>query len=391
MNTPVYLDNHSTTRMDPRVVESMMPYFSEVYGNASSKHHEFGWKAAAAVEWARGVLATLLGSMPKEILFTSGATESINLALKGAAAAAPEGKSHIVTVATEHSAVLDVVAALGRAGFSSTVLPVDRLGRVDPSDVRRAVGEKTLLVSVMLANNEIGTLQSVREIAALCRARGILVCTDATQAVGHMPVNVQDLGVDLLSCSAHKMYGPKGVGALFVRGGLAGGLVKVQMHGGGQESGLRSGTLNVPGIMGFGAAARFASEELAEEAPRVRTLRDALARFILDRVPDSVMNGDPAGRLDRNLSVTFRGARADAVMMSMKRVAVSSGSACSAVAGRTSHVLRAIGLDEQDAASTLRFGLGRFTTAEEISFAGECVAAAVSAVRAGTAVAAVRA
>jgi cysteine desulfurase len=286
-------------------------------------------------------------------------------------------------VATEHSAVLDVVAALARSGFTSTLLPVDRYGRVDPSDVLRAAGEKTLLVSVMLANNEIGTLQPVREIAALCRARGILVHTDATQAVGHMAVDVQ--AVDLLSCSAHKMYGPKGVGALFVRGGLAGGLLKVQMHGGGQESGLRSGTLNVPGIMGFGAAARIAIEEMAEEAPRVRTLRDALARAILGGVPESVMNGDPAGRLDRNLSVTFHGARADAVMMSMKRVAVSSGSACSAVAGRTSHVLRAIGLDEQDAACTLRFGLGRFTTAEEISFAGECVAAAVAAVRAGTA------
>ncbi len=385
MNTSVYLDNHSTTRVDPRVVESMMPYFSEQYGNASSKHHEFGWKAGAAVEWARGSVATLLGSMPKEIVFTSGATESINLALKGAAAAAPEGKRHIVTVATEHSAVLDVVAALARSGFTSTILPVDRSGRVDPSDVLRAAGEKTLLVSVMLANNEIGTLQPVGEIAALCRARGILVHTDATQAVGHMAVNVQELTVDLLSCSAHKMYGPKGVGALFVRGGLSGGLLKVQMHGGGQESGLRSGTLNVPGILGFGTAARIATGEMAEEAPRVRTLRDALARSILGGVPDSVMNGDPAGRLDRNLSVTFRGARADAVMMSMKRVAVSSGSACSAVAGRTSHVLRAIGLDEQDAACTLRFGLGRFTTAEEITLAGECVAAAVAAVRAGTA------
>jgi cysteine desulfurase len=254
---------------------------------------------------------------------------------------------------------------------------------VDPSDVLRAAGEKTLLVSVMLANNEIGTLQPVREIAALCRARGILVHTDATQAVGHMAVDVET--VDLLSCSAHKMYGPKGVGALFVRGGLSGGLLKVQMHGGGQESGLRSGTLNVPGIMGFGTAARIATEEMRDEAPRVRSLRDALARSILGGVPESVMNGDPAARLDRNLSVTFRGARADAVMMSMKRVAVSSGSACSAVSGRTSHVLRAIGLDEQDAACTLRFGLGRFTTAEEISLAGESVAAAVAAVRAGTA------
>lgn len=382
MTKSVYLDNHSTTRVDPRVVEAMLPFFTEHFGNASSKEHEFGWKSGAAVEWARGKVAALIGALPREIVFTSGATESINLALKGALAAAPEGKRRIVTAATEHSAVLDVVHALVRAGNTATVLPVDRHGRVDPGDVAAALDDSTLMVSVMIANNEIGTLQPVREIVELCRARGVLVHTDATQACGHMPVDVQDLGVDLLSCSAHKMYGPKGVGALFVRGGIAGGLVKVQMHGGGQESGFRSGTLNVPGIMGFGTAASIAAEEMAAEAPRLRTLRDRLAQSILENVPDAAVNGDPDRRLERNLSLTFAGARADQVMMAMKDVAVSSGSACSAMAGRTSHVLRAIGLKEQEAASTLRFGLGRFTTVEEIEYASGRVAEAVRMVRA---------
>jgi len=378
---PIYLDNHATTKPDPRVVESMLPYLVDIYGNASSRQHEYGWKAEAAVEWGRGQLASLLGARAGEIVFTGGATESINLSLKGACAAAPRGKRHVVSVATEHRAVLDVMDELSRAGYVVSIAPVDHSGLVSPEVLEDLITDETVLVSVMLANNEIGTLGPVADIAARCHRRGVLVHTDATQAVGHILVNVEHLGVDLLSCSAHKMYGPKGVGALYVRGGSGAGLLRPQMHGGGQERGLRSGTPNVPGIVGFGRAAQIAREEMEMESVRVGGMRDLLVERLREALPDITENGCLDRRLPHNASITFHGALADAVMMAMKGVAVSSGSACSSNLALPSHVLQAIGLDREAVLSTVRFGLSRFTTADEIAAAADRTAAAVIEVR----------
>ncbi len=377
MRLPVYLDNHATTPLDPRVLEAMLPYFTEHFGNAASKAHEFGWMAEAAVDVARGQVARLIGADSSEIIFTSGATESINLALKGLV----EGhrrrngrqEMHIVTAATEHHAVLDTCKALGMSGVRYTVLRVDHFGRVEPDAVSRAIQDDTILVSVMWANNEIGTIAPMSEISEVCRAKGVLLHSDATQAVGKIPVDIRSIPTDLLSFSAHKMYGPKGIGALYVRGTGQRIPLAPQIDGGGHERGLRSGTLNVPAIAGFGKAAKLAAAEMEEESKRVAELRDLLERQICAALPDVFMNGHPVDRLANSASITFPGRRADAMILAMKDVAVSTGSACSSAMPEPSHVLQAIGRLSADARATLRFGLGRFTTEEEVLYAARRV------------------
>ncbi len=368
MTKPVYLDNHSTTQVDPRVVQAMLPYFTQHFGNAASKQHLFGWNAEAAVEKARHDVASLINASSEEIVFTSGATESINLTIKGVADEYRSRGNHIITVATEHSAVLDSVRKLERQGFDITILPVDNRGMVDSQTVKAAIRTDTILVSVMMANNEIGTIAPLKEIAACCKAQDVLFHTDATQAVGRIPVDVCILGVDLLSFSAHKMYGPKGVGALFVRLSKPSIRLATQLDGGGHERGLRSGTLNVPGIVGFGKACDLAGMEMKEEAIRVASLRNQLRDGLSDRVGDVWFNGHPEQTLPGNLNVIFSGVRADKLMMCVKDIAVSTGSACSSGSPEPSHVLLAIGVEKQDAGSSIRFGVGRFTTSEEIEY-----------------------
>jgi cysteine desulfurase len=368
MRFPIYLDNHSTTRVDPRVVDSMFPYFSQHYGNAASKHHQFGWTAEAAVEHARTQIARLIGSDTKEVIFTSGATESINLALKGVSQGYASRGNHIITAQTEHKAVLDTCKRLEEQGFQVTYLPVDKYGIVSPDDVSSGITVKTILVTIMLANNEIGTIGHVGEIGAMCRNRGIIFHSDATQAVGRIPVDVSLLNVDLLSFSAHKMYGPKGVGALYIRRAKPQLKVVSQIEGGGHERGLRSGTLNVPAIVGFGKAAELARSEMVEESKRVSVLRDRLANEVTTGLDETRVNGHATQRLPNNANITFAHVEADRLIMDMKEIAVSTGSACTSASPQPSHVLRAIGLSDADVHSSIRFGLGRFTTEEEIEY-----------------------
>jgi cysteine desulfurase len=400
VSLPIYLDNHATTRVDPRVVAAMLPYFGEIYGNAGSIGHSFGEEAKAAVDSARETIAAAIGAAPREIVFTSGATESNNLAIRGLTERERRKGNHLVSVATEHKAVLDPLRRLARRGFRVTLLPVEqqpspRAGWLDPQQVADALDDDTLLVSVMLANNEIGILQPIAEIAAICRERGVPLHCDATQAVGKLPVNVAELGIDLLSFSAHKIYGPKGVGALYVRrspvsaGGAsiakAAGPIRLEalLDGGGQEFGLRSGTLNVPGIVGLAEALKLALAEMSTESPRLAQLRQRLWEGILTNVPDAILNGpafgpeqdySTASRLPGNLNVAFPGVNGEALMMSMKTIAVSSGSACTSANPEPSHVLLALGLGEDLTRASLRFGLGRFNTEEEIDFAVHAVA-----------------
>jgi cysteine desulfurase len=382
LKLPIYLDNHSTTRVDPRVVEAMLPFFSEDYGNAASRHHVFGWRAEAAVEMAREGLAAAIGaSDPREILFTSGATESDNLAIKGAT---PAG-DHVVTAATEHPAVLEPCEDLERRGVAVSVLPVDSQGIVDPEEVARAITERTALVSIMAANNEIGVLQPLAEIGRICRERGVPFHTDAAQAVGKIPLDVEAMGIDLLSISAHKLYGPKGVGALFVRGRRADGRrlrLLPQLHGGGHERGLRPGTLPVPLIVGFGSAVALCVAEMEREARRLVGLRRHMLRRLSESLAGVLLNGHPERRLPGNLNVSFEGIDADVLISDLKEVVVSTGSACSSAKPETSHVLRALGCDEARTRSSIRIGLGRFTTAEEIEVATDALIAAVAAQRA---------
>ncbi len=371
---PIYLDNNSTTRVDPRVVEAMLPFFTEHYGNAASRTHSFGWKAEEAVEQARAEVAGLIGASPKEIVFTSGATESNNLALKGAAGMYRRKGNHIVTVRTEHKAVLDPCRRLEREGFEVTFLPVDEYGRVSAEQVAEAVTERTILVSVMAANNEIGTLQPVAEIGQVCKARGVLFHTDAAQAVGKIPFDVEATGADLVSLSAHKLYGPKGVGALYVRRRDPHVRLEPLIDGGGHEKGMRSGTLPVPLIVGFGAACALCRAEMAQEVERTRGLRERLRIGIQDRLSDTRLNGHPAERLPGNLNLSFAFVQGEALMMALRNVAVSSGSACTSASVEPSYVLRALGLDDDLAHSSIRFGLGRFNTAEEVDYViGEVV------------------
>ena len=379
---PIYLDHQATTPVDPRVLEAMLPYFTEQFGNAASRQHVFGWTADDAVETARHHVARLIGARAKEIVFTSGATEANTLALRGAVAARRDRGAHVVTLATEHKAVLDTCARLGRDGVDVTVLPVEADGRIDVARFASALRDDTVLASVMTANNEIGVLQPIAELARLCRARGVWLHTDAVQAVGHVPFDVEALGVDLASMSAHKMYGPKGVGALFVRRSPK-VVLEPQTVGGGQEQGLRAGTLNVPAIVGFGAAAAIAREGLAAEQVRVATLRDRLLAGLTRELEGVVVSGALTERLPHNLHVRFAGVDGEALMTSLADdVAVSSGAACASGSREPSHVMTALGLDVVDRWGAVRFGLGRGTSADEIDRAVACVVERVTRLRA---------
>ena len=378
---PIYLDNHSTTRTDPRVVEAMLPYFTEVYGNASSRSHSFGWEAEEAVVRARAQLAELLGASEKEILFTSGATESNNLAIKGAAEFYRDKGRHLVTANAEHKAVLDVVAALETRGFDVTRIPVDAFGQTSPGAVAAALRPDTILVSVMAASNEVGTVNPIAAIGQLLNDRGVLFHCDAAQAAGRLPLDVEALGVDLLSVSGHKMYGPKGIGALYVRRRARRTRLVPMIDGGGQERGLRSGTLNVPGIVGFGAAAALCGKEMPEERERVRRLRDHLQSRLTAELDGTRINGHPIERLDGNLSISFEGIEGGSLLASLRGLAVSSGSACTSGTTAPSYVLKAMGVSDDLAFSTLRFGVGRFNTVAELDSAADQVVAEVRRLR----------
>ena len=372
----IYLDHHATTPVDGRVIEAMLPYFAEKFGNAASRQHRFGWEANDAVERARKQVAALIGASGKEIVFTSGATEANNLAIKGAAKARRGERDHVVTVATEHKAVLDPVACLAGEGWQVTVLPVKRDGLVDLAALDAAITERTALVSVMAANNEIGVLQPIREAAALAHAKGAWFHTDAVQAAGRVPFDADALGVDFASVTAHKIYGPKGVGALFVRKGVA---IAAEIDGGGHERGRRSGTLNVPGIVGFGRAAEIAREELTSESKRVGELRERLLARLREQANGFQVNGTTGERLPGNLNVSFEGVDGEALLVALDDVAVSSGAACTQA--EPSHVLLALGLTKERALASLRFGLGRSTTREDIDYAATKVADVVARLR----------
>jgi cysteine desulfurase len=383
---PLYFDAHATTPCDPEVVEAMRPWFSERFGNAASRHHAHGWAARDAVEAARGDVAALIGAKFRDIVFTSGATESNNLAIKGAAIkgdiASPRGRGHhVVTVATEHHAVLDVCDWLERQGVEVTRLPVEPTGLVDVARLESALRDDTVLVSVMAANNEIGVLQPIAAIGRAARARGVAFHTDASQAVGHVPCDVDEASADLLSLTAHKIYGPKGVGALYVRRRGPASELEPQIHGGGHERGLRSGTLNVPGIVGFGAAARRALALLASEPPRLAALRDRLLAGLTARLGPLLVNGTLDPRLPHNLNVCFPGIEGSRLLSSLTDVAVSSGAACSSVSAEPSHVLLAIGRTEAEAKASLRFGLCRGTTEAEVDYLVDRVSAVVTGLR----------
>lgn len=381
MKKPIYLDNHATTPVDPRVLEAMLPYFTEKFGNAASRNHSYGWEAEQAVERARQQIAELIGASPKEIIFTSGATESDNLAIKGVAEMYAERGDHIITVVTEHKAVLDTCKHLEKQGRRVTYLPVDREGLIDLDELRRAITDRTVLISVMWANNEIGVLQPIREIGRIARERGVLFHTDATQAVGKVPVNVEQDNVDLMSLSAHKMYGPKGVGALYVRRKNPRVQLAAQMDGGGHERGMRSGTLNVPGIVGFGEACAICHREMAEEARRLQELRDRLKDRLLAELDEVYVNGSLEHRLPNNLNMSFAYVEGESLMMAMKDVAVSSGSACTSATLEPSYVLKALGVGDDLAHTSIRFGLGRFNTPEEIEYVADRVIEAVRRLR----------
>jgi cysteine desulfurase len=381
LSLPVYLDNHATTRTDPRVVEAMLPYFTTHYGNAASVGHAFGWQAEEAVEQARAQVALAIGAEPREVVFTSGATEANNLALKGALLPLRDRGDHVITAATEHRAVLDPLRRLDREGWSLTTLPMDGHGLVDPDAVAAAITDRTVLVSIMAANNEVGTLNPIAAIGRLCRDRGILFHTDATQAVGKVPLDVEEDHIDLLSLSAHKIYGPKGIGALFVRRRDRPVRLVPLFDGGGHERGLRSGTLPVPLAVGLGLAAELAARERPGEAPRLLALRERLHARILDRLDGVLLNGHPTLRLPGNLNLSFKDVDGEGLLMTLRDVAVSSGAACSSAEPGTSHVLRALGRPEDLARASLRFGLGRFTTEEEVDFAADAVVEAVSRLR----------
>lgn len=381
VKTPIYLDHHATTPVAPEVFEAMRPFFAEEFGNAASRTHVFGRTAASAVDAARGRVAALIGARPAEIVFTSGATEADNLALKGVAAASRSPGDHLVTTRIEHRAVLDCCRRLEREGLRVTYLPVDREGRVDPDDVAKAITLRTILVSVMHANNEIGTIQPLAEIGRICRERGVLLHSDAVQAVGKIPCSVDHLGVDFLSVSAHKLYGPKGVGALYVRTRTPRVRLVAQMDGGGHEQGRRSGTLNVPGIVGLGAACELAGRLMPAEAERLTRLRERLFRGIASRIPDVRLNGHPTERLPGSLNVSFAGVEGEALLMSLPDIAVSSGSACTSDSLEPSYVLAALGVPRGLASASLRFGLGRGTSEDEIDYVTDRLAAEVARLR----------
>lgn len=381
MQLPVYLDHNATTPCDPRVVDAMLPYFTQKFGNAASRHHAFGWQAEGAVELAREQVASLLGAEPAEIVFTSGATEAVNLAIKGVAETYAAKGAHIVTCTTEHKAVLDTCRYLEKRGAEVTYLNVSENGRIDPKAVEAALRPDTVLIAVMYANNETGTVQPVAEIGCLAKEKGVLFFCDATQAAGKIPVNVHTDGIDLLALSAHKLYGPKGAGALYVRRKGPRTKLTALLHGGGHERGLRSGTLNVPGIVGLGKACAIGADEMQREATRTSDLRNKLEAALLAD-PGTALNGDPHHRLPHTTNLSFAGIGSEALLMALnKDVALSSGSACTSGSLEPSYVLKALGLSDERAYGSLRFGVGRYTTGEEIDFAVEKVRVAVQHLR----------
>ncbi|MDP1677397.1 MAG: cysteine desulfurase family protein [Bacteroidota bacterium] len=388
IKTPVYMDYHATTPVDKRVLDAMMPFFTEHFGNAASLQHRFGWIAKEAVEIARKKIAKAINVQPREIIFTSGATESNNLALKGVAHSLRSKGNHIITTQIEHKCVLESCKSLETEGFRITILPVDKTGKVNVEDVKNAITDSTIIVSVMFANNEIGTIQPIAEIGKLCAEKGIVFHTDATQGVGRIPIDVEAMNIHLLSFASHKMYGPKGVGALYVRSRNPRIAIEAQMNGAGHEHNLRSGTLNVAGIVGFGTAVQIAMDEMEEENIRLFRLRNRLQEKLL-KLEKTTPNGHATERLPNNLNITFHNINSDQLMTEMNDVAVSAGSACtSEEIGEVqySHVLHAIGLDQEAGRSTIRFGLGRFTSEEEVDYVAERINTVISKLRTFSAV-----
>ena len=382
MKLPLFMDNHSTTPMDPRVLEAMLPYFVEKFGNSASRNHAFGWEAEEAVENARKQIARLIHADSKEIVFTSGATESDNLAIKGVVEMYHEKGDHIITSSTEHRAVLDTCKALeSKRGVKVTYLPVDKAGMVRPEDVRNAITEKTILITIMMANNEIGTINPIKEIGKIAKEKAILFHCDATQGVGKIPVDVQDMGIDLMSFSAHKLYGPKGIGALYVRKKAPRVRIAAQMDGGGHERGMRSGTLPVPLIVGFGKAVELCEQEMPTESKRLSAMRDRLQSAITSKLEEVYLNGHPTERLPNNLNLSFAYVEGESLLMGLKEIALSSGSACTSATLEPSYVLRALGVGSDLAHSSIRFGLGRFNTDEEVDYTAKRIIEVVTKLR----------
>jgi cysteine desulfurase len=365
---PIYMDNHATTPADPRVVDAMLPYFTEKFGNAASRNHAFGWTAEEAVEIARAQVAKLINASPKEIIFTSGATESNNLAIKGAAEMYREKGNHIITQVTEHKAVLDTCKRLEKYGYEVTYLPVQKDGRINLDDLRNAITPKTILISIMYANNEIGVVQPIEEIGKIAKEKGVLFHVDGVQAAGKIPVDVQRDGIDLLSISAHKIYGPKGVGALYVRRKNPRVQLSAIIDGGGHERGMRSGTLNVTGIIGLGKACELCQQEMAQETAKLSRLRDRLKDGIMSKLDECYINGSMEHRLPHNINISFAFVEGESLLMGINDVAVSSGSACTSATLEPSYVLKALGVGEDLAHTSIRFGIGRFNTEEEVDY-----------------------
>jgi len=381
INLPIYMDNHATTPVDPRVLEAMLPFFGEKFGNAASRNHSFGWSAEEAVENARAQIARLVNANPKEIIFTSGATESNNLAIKGVAEMYREKGNHIITQVIEHKAVLDTCKRLEKYGFEVTYLPVEKDGRINLDDLRRAITPKTILISIMYANNEIGVINPIAEIGKIAKEKGVFFHVDGVQAAGKVPVDVQKDNIDLLSLSGHKIYGPKGVGALYVRRRNPRVQVSAIIDGGGHERGMRSGTLNVPGIVGMGKACEVCQNEMAEEGERLRRLRERLKDGIFAKLDEVYINGSMVHRLPHNLNVSFAFVEGESLLMGINDVAVSSGSACTSATLEPSYVLKALGVGEDLAHTSIRFGLGRFNTQEEVDYVTDRVVETVNRLR----------
>ena len=379
---PIYMDNHATTPLDKRVLEAMLPYFSEKFGNAASRNHSFGWEAEEAVDRARNQIAAIINAKAKEIVFTSGATESDNLAIKGVVEFYKDKGNHVITCVTEHKAVLDSCRALERTGKATvTYLPVDQYGMVDPDDVRKAITDKTVLITLMYANNEIGTIHPIAEIGKIAKEKGIVFHCDAVQAVGKIPVDVERDGLDLMSLSGHKIYGPKGVGGLYVRSKGPRVRISAQMDGGGHERGMRSGTLNVTGVVGLGKACEIAQAEMPDEAHRLTQLRNKLQAGIFERLDEVYLNGHPTERLPGNLNLSFAYVEGESLLMGISDIAVSSGSACTSATLEPSYVIRALGTAEELAHSSIRFGLGRFNDEEQVDFVTDRVTKEVMRLR----------
>ncbi len=378
---PIYMDNHATTPVDPRVLEEMLPFFTDKFGNSASRNHPFGWAAEEGVETARERIAKLIGASPKEIIFTSGATESDNLALKGIAEMYKQKGNHIITAVTEHKAILDTCKRLEKYGYRVTYLPVQKDGLVDLDELKRAMDDKTILVSIMAANNEIGVVQPVEEIGKLCRERGILFHSDAVQAVGKIPVDVNKMNIDVMSITAHKIYGPKGVGALYVRRKNPRVQISAVIDGGGHERGMRSGTLNVPGIVGLGKACAICMEEMPQESCRTAGLRNRLRDKIMGRLDETYINGSMEHRLPGNLNISFAYVEGESLLMGINDIAVSSGSACTSATLEPSYVLKALGTGDDLAHSSIRFGIGRFNTEAEVDYVADRVIETVERLR----------